>query len=343
MEPSCTRRTKKLTLTYLVSRLLPATFTLCLPSPTLLFCLLGTALRFLVYGCVRRRLCFGPPYRHRDFLLLPGDRAPATGLRNLSLVTPAPTALAEPHVTTATNCPGHYSFAASVACATPGELVAFAHVAMFLPALSTLHSAFAPGMHRRIAAVRTIRTFKNYFIARLYSIDKRFSLHLLEKLCGEAHAQPPPRVAHQQPQPVARRAQNSTAPLTSIGPPLSRLASASSSKSSRKTAPLGHPTAPTVGTRGLPLAHTGVAYTVWLWESRATRICDTLSWFPSKLTMPLSSSNNLILLAGGVQDIVHALRHPSPASPLAPLTDSDHQALTQLTSILTSLVAPPTN
>jgi hypothetical protein len=34
--------------------------------------------------------------------------------------------------------------------------------------------------------------------------------------------------------------------------------------------------------------------------------------------MPLASSNDLILV--GLHDIVQALHHPSPGSPLAPLT-----------------------
>ena len=55
--------------------------------------------------------------------------------------------------------------------------------------------------------------------------------------------------------------------------------------------------------------------------------------------MPLASSNDLIL--AGIKDIVQALhQHPSPGSSLAPLTDSHHQALTDLTSILTSIVTP---
>ena len=52
-------------------------------------------------------------------------------------------------------------------------------------------------------------------------------------------------------------------------------------------------------------------YTVWLWDTRALRICDTLMWFPTQTTIPLASSNNLIL--AGVQDIIHALEHPSSA------------------------------
>jgi hypothetical protein len=54
--------------------------------------------------------------------------------------------------------------------------------------------------------------------------------------------------------------------------------------------------------------------------------------------MPLASSNDLIL--AGIQDILHALHYPSPGSPLAPLSDSHHAVLIQLTSILTSVAQP---
>jgi hypothetical protein len=43
-----------------------------------------------------------------------------------------------------------------------------------------------PGMHRRNAAKRAIRTFKNHFIAGLCSVDKNFPLHLWDRLLPQA-------------------------------------------------------------------------------------------------------------------------------------------------------------
>ena len=43
-----------------------------------------------------------------------------------------------------------------------------------------------PGMHRRNAAERAIRTFKNHFIAGLCSVDKDFPLHLWDRLLPQA-------------------------------------------------------------------------------------------------------------------------------------------------------------
>ena len=57
--------------------------------------------------------------------------------------------------------------------------------------------------------------------------------------------------------------------------------------------------------------------------------------------MPLASSTDLVI--AGLHDIVHALNHPSANSPLAPSTDSQVQALLDLTSLLTNIATPPRN
>jgi hypothetical protein len=43
-----------------------------------------------------------------------------------------------------------------------------------------------PGVHRRNAAERALRTFKNHFIAELCSVDKDFPLHLWDRLLPQA-------------------------------------------------------------------------------------------------------------------------------------------------------------
>jgi hypothetical protein len=45
-----------------------------------------------------------------------------------------------------------------------------------------------PGVHRRNAAERALRTFKNHFIAGLCSVDKDFPLHLWDRLLPQAIA-----------------------------------------------------------------------------------------------------------------------------------------------------------
>jgi hypothetical protein len=77
---------------------------------------------------------------------------------------------------------------------------------------------------------------------------------------------------------------------------------------------------------------------VWIWETRAERICDTISWFPTKVTMPLASSNDLILAS--LADLTHAIANPSAGSPLAPLTDSHVATLHLIQTLLTGLATP---
>jgi hypothetical protein len=43
-----------------------------------------------------------------------------------------------------------------------------------------------PGIHRRNAAERAIRTFKNHFIAGLCGVDQYFPLHLWDRLLPQA-------------------------------------------------------------------------------------------------------------------------------------------------------------
>jgi hypothetical protein len=179
-----------------------------------------------------------------------------------------------------------------------------------------------PNVHRRNAAERAIRTFKNHLIAGLCSVDKSFPLHLWDKLLPQAELtlnllrglQINPKLSA-----YAQLHGNFDFNRTPIAPPGIRV--------------LVHmkPTERTMWSpHGADGWYTGPAidsyrcYIGWMWDTRATRICNTLAWFPTKVTMPIASSNDLIL--AGIGDIAQALHHPSPGSPLAPLTDSLHSS-----------------
>jgi hypothetical protein len=207
----------------------------------------------------------------------------------------------------------------------------------FLTAETVDYQLVPPGMHRRNAAERAIRTFKNHFIAGLCSVDKNFPLHLWDKLVPQAEA-------------TLNLLRGSR-----INPKLSAYAQLQGTFDFNRT-PLAPPgirvlvhVKPDQRTTWSPHATDGWyigpamesyrCYKVWIWETRSVRICDTISWFPTKVTMPLASSTDLIL--AGIKDILHALHNPSPGSALAPLTDSHTAALHQLTTILTSVVQPP--
>ena len=67
--------------------------------------------------------------------------------------------------------------------------------------------------------------------------------------------------------------------------------------------------------------------------------CNTLSWFSTKVSMSIASSNDLIL--ADVQDIQEALRNPTPGSPIDPLTDSHVATLKILSELISSLIPVP--
>jgi hypothetical protein len=69
-----------------------------------------------------------------------------------------------------------------------------------------------------------------------------------------------------------------------------------------------------------------------MWATECERAADTITWFPHHVTLPITSSINLVI--AGAYDIVHALKHPLPGSPLAPLSDSEVAALTTITKVL---------
>ncbi|KAI2490112.1 Reverse transcriptase (RNA-dependent DNA polymerase) [Fragilaria crotonensis] len=131
-----------------------------------------------------------------------------------------------------------------------------------------------PRLHRRNAAERAIRTFKNHFIAGLCSVDKNFPLHLWDKLLPQAELTlnllrgsrlNPKLSAH------AQMHGHFDCNRTPLAPPGIRVLV--HIKPSERT---------TWSPHGADGWYTGPAlesyrcYTVWLWKL-ATRICDTLT------------------------------------------------------------------
>ena len=75
-------------------------------------------------------------------------------------------------------------------------------------------------------------------------------------------------------------------------------------------------------------------YTVWCIATRATRIMDTVEWFPRHVSMPTHSATNLVLKAAA--DLAQALANPCPNSVLDPLADSKVNQLHELQKIITN-------
>jgi hypothetical protein len=171
-----------------------------------------------------------------------------------------------------------------------------------------------PNVHCQNAAKRAIRTFKNHFIAGLCSTDKNLPLHLWDRLLPQAlislnllrRSRLNPKLsahAHLHGFFYYNR--------TLIGPPGTRVLT--HEKPSNRAS---------LSTHAFDGWYTGPAldsyrcYTIWMWDICRERIFNTLTWFPSKVTMPLASSVDLIIASAN--DIIHALDNPSSNSPLAP-------------------------
>jgi hypothetical protein len=179
--------------------------------------------------------------------------------------------------------------------------------------------------------------FKNHFIAGLCSVDKDFPLHLWDCLVEQAvitlnllrGSRLNPRLSA-----WAQFHGPLDFNCTPIAPPGIRVIAHDKPADRDTWSPHGSD-----GWYNGPTLESYRCFTVWIWDTRQTRITNTLSWFPSKVTMPLASSTDLIL--AGIQDIIRALTHPSANSPLAPRTDSEVQALQDLTTLLSNIAAPP--
>ena len=206
----------------------------------------------------------------------------------------------------------------------------------YLTAEAVDYQLVPPHVHRRNAAERAIRTFKNHFIAGLCSTDPKFPLHLWDRLIPQAEltlnllrgSRLNPRLSA-----WAQLHGPFDFNRTPIAPPGIRVIIHEKPSVRRSWAPHG-----VDGWYLGPALNSYRCYTVWASDTQAQRISDTVVWCPSKTPMPTSSS--LDYIRAGIADITHALLHPSPNSPLAPLSDSQVKALQLLMLILHGTTNP---
>jgi hypothetical protein len=187
-----------------------------------------------------------------------------------------------------------------------------------------------PGIHRRNAAERAIRTFKNHFIAGLCSVDSNFPIHLWDRLLPQAVLTinllrgsriNPKHSAWSQlfgPYDFNR---------TPIAPPGTHVL-AHEKPANRGTWDPHAVDAWYVG----PAMESYRCYTVWIWDTRRERVCDTLSWLPSSTIFPTITANDIISAA--LIDIKNALlKIPTDAAQLQ-LSDSNLETLTKLATFI---------
>jgi hypothetical protein len=163
-----------------------------------------------------------------------------------------------------------------------------------------------PHVHRRNAAERAIRTFKNHFIAGLASTDPNFPLSLWDKLIPQAvltlnllraSRLNPSLSAHSQLHGTYDYNKNP------IAPPGTKVMVHVKPSVRQSWAP-----------HAVPGWYLGTAFNhyrchrVWLPSTRAERVCDTVTWFPTHVTMPVTSKADHI--SAILTDLLNATTQP---------------------------------
>ena len=198
-----------------------------------------------------------------------------------------------------------------------------------------------PHMHRRNAAERAIRTFKNHFVTILCGCDPKFPLHLWDRLVPQSILTLNLlRASRINPQLSAHAQLHGAFDFnrTPIGPLGTKVVVHEKPSVRESWAPHGAP-----AWYISPANEHYRCYKVYVIETGAERITDTLEWFPAHVPMPKTASIDAILAAA--RELSSALQNPAPATPFAGIDDIKLAALQKLAKIFqppTANEEPPT-
>lgn len=192
-----------------------------------------------------------------------------------------------------------------------------------------------PHVHRRNAAERAIRTFKNHMIAGLCSTDPNFPMHLwcrlLEQgtmtLCMLRASRINPSLSA-----FTQLWGNFDFNRTPLAPPGTKVIAHEKPSVRNTWAPHG-----VDGWYIGPSREHYRCYHVYIPSTRGERDVDTIEFFPTQTKMPQLSSSDAAIAAA--QDLVHALQNPAPAAPFTNIGDQQIAALKQLADIFQNATA----
>jgi hypothetical protein len=191
-------------------------------------------------------------------------------------------------------------------------------------------------LHRRNWAERAIQTFKNHFISGLCTTHPDFPLNLWDKLLPQAvltlNLLRPSRInpqlsAHSQ---VHGHFNFDKTPLAPPGIKVLAHEPADGRESFAVHAVRGY----YVG----PCLNHYRCFNVWTPSTNATRIVNTVDWFPHQLKMPTASTNDTIIAAA--KDLTAALRQKNKQPLLPPTNTQTRFALAQLSDIFNNATRP---
>jgi hypothetical protein len=194
-----------------------------------------------------------------------------------------------------------------------------------------------PHCHRRNAAERAIRTFKEHFVEGFASVDPDFPMHRWYHLLPQAELSLKLlRTSRLHPQLSAASHLHGLVDYnkTAFSPPGCKVIAHENPLQRRTWAPHGQP-----GYSLGPAMHHYRCQNVYLTSTASERIVDTLDFFPHRSPMPQLSSVDRVLMAA--QDLTAALKHPHPDVPFATIGDDTITALTPLATIFKNKFQKP--
>jgi hypothetical protein len=186
-----------------------------------------------------------------------------------------------------------------------------------------------PHCHRRNAAERAIRNFKEHFVAGLSSVDPSFPFHLWDRLLPQAEITLNIlRTSRLHPQLSAAAHFHGLVDYnkTAFAPPGCKIIAHEKPGKRRTWAPHGQH-----GYSLGPAMHHYRCQNVYISATASERIVDTLKLFPHNYQMPQLSSTNRLLMAAN--DMTDALQNPHPEVPFASVGDDTILALADLAAI----------
>jgi hypothetical protein len=169
-----------------------------------------------------------------------------------------------------------------------------------------------PHCHRRNAAERAIRTFKEHFVTGLSSVEPSFPMHLWDRLLPQAEITLNLiRTSRLHPQLSAAAHYHGLVDYnkTAFAHPGCKIIASEKPGKRRAWAPHGQH-----GYSLGPAMHHYRCQNVYILTTAIERIMDTLKFFPHNYQIPKFSSTNRLLMAA--KDMTDALQNPHPDVPL---------------------------
>ncbi len=194
-----------------------------------------------------------------------------------------------------------------------------------------------PHMHRRNAAERAIRTFKNHLVTGLCSTDDAFPLHLWDRLLPQATQtlnmlRPSRRNPHLSAYTVLEGVFDFN--KTPMAPPGTKVILHEKPNQRKSWDPHG-----TTGWYLGPAMEHYRCYRVFVSKSKAERITDTVEFFPQRIPVPYRSPADVAVQAP--QELVPPLQQKTPPTPFAHVGHDQLEAIQQLADIFRRHSAKP--